>query len=791
MTGPGANPTASPSKVAASAKAALQPERSGGVDTRVQASRVQSSLRTRGISSPREGRVTGGVGPWLLACLLAVGSAGAQTAPTPAPSPAKETPVVLGRVDVAARTDDPGIDPTGMGSYEQQLRDPVFSNALIDDESLEEDAAALELRTELRSVATPSAVDLATGDSRVGLRGFPTPLLSNGFVRLGGVDLLNVGRTLVIQGALVPVLGRAAPGGIQDYWTARPRTTPGRSFSFTAGTLRRQAASLELNAPTIAKRAWHRVAAGWTRRTGPEAFAASETRSLDAALTWRHGPAASTQFAVDYYQLRATAAPAIPEYRVAAGQRIRGPYLPLAGFNALGPEAGVRRRSAMASVMHDAQVHPRIALRAGLEAWWRRIEQDRFTTGLLNLSLGRFEGIREPLHSEQPQGALIALAEATARFAVGRTEHKLMASLSHTRADLEREERALTTALRNALPASIRNFDPAQPDYRRPAFNRADYGRIITDRGERAAFTALELSDRLSANRGRTVVTGGARADLVSLAVEDRRPGLAPALARVNDETGEVTWHTGINHQAIPGRLLLFATSSTAFNPSTRVDGRTGQIQGNETTRGHEAGTKARLAGGRLDVTASAFSWTNSDISRRNPLYGDPVLDALHTQPQLVAAGEERFAGGKLEARWRLLPTLQLAFAGSHVRGVTTASPDLPEEVGRRLTRFPPYNASASASYSFGKGRWSGLSLSGSWIYISDFTAYYADRLRENLEYPGYGLVHLGVSYSRRAGTRTHGTSLSVRNALDRDLLRSHHRLGQDRELALTYRLSL
>jgi hypothetical protein len=30
-----------------------------------------------------------------------------------------------------------------------------------------------------------------------------------------------------------------------------------------------------------------------------------------------------------------------------------------------------------------------------------------------------------------------------------------------------------------------------------------------------------------------------------------------------------------------------------------------------------------------------------------------------------------------------------------------------------------------------------------------------------------------------------------VRNALDRDLLRSHHRLGQDRELALTYRLSL
>jgi iron complex outermembrane receptor protein len=294
----------------------------------------------------------------------------------------------------------------------------------------------------------------------------------------------------------------------------------------------------------------------------------------------------------------------------------------------------------------------------------------------------------------------------------------------------------------------------------------------------------------MSLARGRTVLTGGLRQDLVGLRVTDRRPGVAANLARVRDGVDELTWHLGVNHQAAPSRLLLFATTSTAFNPSTRVDARTGHIQGNETTFGYEAGGKARLVGGRLDLTAAAFTFVNRDISRRNPLYGDPLQDANHTQPQLVAAGEERFTGGKLEGRWRVTPAVSLSFVGSHVRAVTTASPDLPEEVGRRLSRFPPYNAALSAAYTLPEGRWRGLSLSGSWAYLSDFTAYYADRQRFGLEYAGYGLVHLGASYSLRAANRTHSFGLTVRNALDRDLLASHDRLGAEREFGASYRVT-
>ena len=677
-----------------------------------------------------------------------------------------------------------------MGSYEHQLHDAPFSNDLISAEAIEDSPTTADIAMELGLIATPSAVDLATGDSRVGLRGFPTPLLTNGFVRMGGIDVLNTARTVVIQGALVPVLGRGAPGGIHDFWTHRPRVAQSQRLEYSISSRQRQTAAIEINGPAVPKRAWHRVAMDWSRKTGPEAFVATETRAFNGAVTWRHGGAASTQFSVDYLQTRANAAPGIPEYREVTGGKIVGPFLPLASFNVFGPDAGIRRRSLVAHVILDAQPHPKIALRAGVEAWWRRIEQDRFTTGLFNRATARFEGTREPRHSEQPQRAQVGRAEATGRFTALGSEHKLRLAASHTIGDSLREEHALSLAARNALPASARILNPAAPNFTRPPYRETLYDRILTDRRERTRYSAFELSERLARAKGRTVFTAGLRQDRVKLRVDDRRAGLAPTQARVNDKAGELTYHLGVNHQAIPSRLLLFATTSTAFNPSTRVDARTGRIQGNETTQGHEAGFKARFAPRQLEFTTSVFTFRNRGISRRNPLYDDPILDASHTQPQLVAAGEERYTGGKIEGRLKPWAPVTLTFRASQVRAITTASPDLPEEVGRELTRLPPLNLSAAASYAVATGPLQGLSLAASWSYLSAFIASYEDKQRFRLEYPGYALTSLSASYPLRRGKFTHGLGLSVRNVFDSDLLRKLARTGAGREITASYRLT-
>jgi hypothetical protein len=86
-------------------------------------------------------------------------------------------------------------------------------------------------------------------------------------------------------------------------------------------------------------------------------------------------------------------------------------------------------------------------------------------------------------------------------------------------------------------------------------------------------------------------------------------------------------------------------------------------------------------------------------------------------------------------------------------------------------------------------GRWTGLSLSGSWTYCSDFVASYEDRHRYQLEYPGYGIAAVRASYSLRRGVHTHGFGLAVRNLFDVDLLRKLARLGAGREISASYRL--
>lgn len=711
-----------------------------------------------------------------------------EGAPVPGVSTVrKQKAVKLDPVMVEATNEDPGFDATGMGSYEQQLRDVPFSNDMITVEEAEDDPLALELADELQQIANPSPVDLATGDTRLSLRGFPTPRMRNGFVTMGASDMLNTSRTITIQGALVPVLGRAAPGGIRDFITWRPRAKAGRRIEYSLSSARRQSAAFELTGPAVPKRVWQRIAVNWNRRTGPAEFAATETRAVSGAVTWRHSAAASTLMAVDFLQVHATASPGIPAYRPAPRQKIAGPYLPLAGFNAFGPEAGVRRRTAAATLLFDGQPHPKIAVRAGLEAWWRNVEQDRFTTSIYNIATGRFDGTREPRHLEQPQAVQLAHLEITGRFSALGAEHKVMTAASRTWGVYLREERALPAATRNALPASARFFDPDAPDYSRPAFSRDVYSRVLADREEAAGYTSLELSHRMAVANGRLVLTSGLRQDYVAIEITDRRP--AAVAPHVSDTVDELTHHTGVNYQAMPGRLLIFATASTAFEPSSRVDARTGRLQPNEMTRGYEAGLKWRVPQKGLDVSASGFSLYNEDISRRNPLYDDPIFDANHTQPQLVASGEETFTGGKIQARWKPLAPITLVARGAYAHAITTASPDLPEEVGRAITRLPAYTASASASYAFKQGAWKGLSLSTSWNYVSAFTAQYEDRQRLHLDYPGYGLAAVSARYSVRRGKYTHGFGVSVRNALDVDLLEKQARPGAGRECQAKYQL--
>jgi iron complex outermembrane recepter protein len=721
------------------------------------------------------------LGMWFLVFLAITAPGWAQTRPVTPTEPI----LYLDDLKVDSATEDERYDSTGMGSVEEQLRDEPFSNSLIDPADYTVSGDSAELNAELVAVAETSPADRIAGDDRLNLRGFPTPALRNSFIQIGIPETLNTNQTIVIQGALVPVLGRGAPGGIQNFMTSRPRTKAQVNAFSSYSDLDRQRVSLEYTSPLLKKRFWQRVAVEWQRRSGPEQFSLEETRTASAALTWRHSKAASTLFSLDFRQIDGRVTPGIPEYRIDATQRIAGPYLPLALFNANGPDAGVHRRSAAAGLQFDSQPSKAVAIRASLEGWRRSLTQDRFTNSVLNLATGLFEGTREPRHLVQPQEALAAQLEGTIRFRGWGAEQKFMTSASTTWGRYSREERSLTTAERNALPLDVRRFDPYAPNFFRPEFDPITYGKINTDRDERARYSSVEASDRLAWQQGRWVVTAGLRYDEVDLEVADRKPGAAFPLT--SDRTAQISYHGGLNHQLLPGKLLVFANSSTAFDPSTPVDARTGRIQENETTLGYEAGLRGRAKKGVMDYSVSGFLLYNRHISRRNPLYNDPVADANLTQPQLVASGEERFTGARMEVRVSASPTLNLSIKGVVTRAVTTASPDLPQEIGSPITRLPAFTLAANLRHR-PPGKRSGYVWGAGWQYIGGYVVNFADTRRDFLQYPGYGLASLNAGYQWRWAERQLLVDATVRNAGDRDLLGSNARVGAGRELVLSAR---
>jgi len=698
----------------------------------------------------------------------------------------EENAVRLDPLLVGAESEDMNYDATGMGSMEAEMTEPPFSNDMIMSNS-EDSENVGEINMELGLIAATSPADLVAGVSRLNLRGFPTPRLRNGFSQSGVPEVVNGRGGDRIQGPLTPVLGKAAPGGIENTMTARPRSTAYRRLSLLATSARDRYAEFEINTPLIPKRAWQRLDVNLREKMGPEAYSYNRTHSVSGAVTLRHSRAASTMIQLDYVDVRANPGSGVPEYRLTRTGKVVGPYRPLAYFHVNGPDAVINKRVASASVQFEGQPTKALSLRAGAQWFRREIEDDRFTKGEYLLDTGVFAGTREAQRQEQEVDVLVGQVDATARLYALGADHKVLASLESSRVGYDRVHRGLDAAERAALPESVRRFNPFNPDYSRPVFGPDTYRRIIADRTETTGYTSAVLTERMALNGGRTVLALGLRYDVVDLKVDDRRPGVS--LPHISDGTRELTWLGGVNYQLVPGRYLVFANTSTAFEPSTRVDARTNRIQGNETTSGVEAGIKALLHARTFTATLLGFQYTNKNISRRNPLLDDPIADANHTQPQLVAAGEEQFTGASLNLRYVPAPQWILSGLVTYTRALTTASPDLPSEVGRQLSRLPARTAVLSARYVFGQGRFKGLSAGLSSTYVGSYVYSYEDRNREFLAFPDYVLftANAGYSWSRPKSRFSQSVGLSVRNLLDRDLVALLARPGQQRTLNFSY----
>jgi iron complex outermembrane recepter protein len=735
---------------------------------------MDSHRSTRGSPLP----VTWAVCALLLGLNMA-GSMGAQS--VPADPPLRLQPLL---VEASANEEEDGYDPTGMGATEAETYDAPFSNEIIWDE-LPEDDINVDLDDELTAISANRA-ELAASGVRLRLRGFPTPQLRDSYSQTGVPEILNVRRAQIIQGPLTAVTGRGAPGGIRNYLSYRPRARQQTELGFEMSDRTREL-EMETTGPLSPKKAWQRTALEWEETDGPQTFAWEETLEVTVATTVRPTRRTSAMLQLDHARYRGNPAPGVPEFRATADAPIVGPYRPLAFFHAHGPNAGVEKDVTSGTLQVESQLAPRLMLRTSLQSLRRELVDNRFTRGVYQLDTGTFGGTREPLHTEQPLSLLAGQVDLTSRFSAFGLEHKLFVAVESIRSRATRLQRALTAEDRETLlPPDVRTFAPAAPNYFRPAYSPETYRRVIADRDETTEYRGIAVSDRTAFANGRVVVTAGARFDSVELELEDRRSGAA--FPRVKDRAEELTWHAGANVVLVPGRVLAFANSSTAFEPSTRVDARTGRIQGNETTGGFELGFKGMLPR-RLNYTLLYFDFTNENISRRNPRYNDPILDPDLTEPELLASGEEAFRGGAADLRLQLTRQWRINLRAGFTDARTTRSPDVPEEEGRPLVRMPRVTASISTRYAWDEGPLNGVSVGIGANYVDGFVARYADETRAHLAYPSVTQVHAHVDYEWERGRFEHEIGMRVRNLLDRDLLAALAQPGRDREISFEYEL--
>lgn len=739
---------------------------------------------------PRLGRRGLGVAVFgLVACLWSGAMLSAQDAegalPTPTPAVAVAPADDLIELPEYVVTSDAleleeGVEESRMWSVEAE-RGSIFADLLQEQMASREEFGGLDdMVGELGELEPPN---LGTGSGARAPRGFTTPRLRNGFTQQGFPEIVTSGKREVISGMLATFFGRTAPGGIVNILSFRPSPRAQHRIELNVTTQPRGLVRVNATGNLVKKRLDFRVQAESAGRTGPTDYARDTGATGSMTLRWRKGP---WVIIGDFEGSGRGGVPGngIPQARESLTAPVAGPYLPLAGLNLNGPHTFFARRSVSTSLTVDRKLGEQWILRTGSQYWTREMEEHRFRTGQYLLDELVFSGVREPQWTETEETAAAQALELIGLLGEDGRKHRFVAGVEGSRSERARGQFLLPVSARNALPEAVRRFDPTNPDYSLVPYDPAVYTRVISDREERTNYVGAYVSDRISFGRGRHHATAGVRWDRVDTRVADLRPTAPVPLAeRTADRT---TYHAGVLSEVVKGQLAVFLNYSTAFQPTERVDIRTGEIQGNESTAGVEAGFRAQTRDKRWAATLGVYRLWNRDITRNNPLFEDPVADPNGTQPQLLSAGEERFTGAEMTARW--IPADGLSVTGRVVwtDAQTTASPDLPQEVGRQLAGVPEWFGGLTLRQTWELGERRSLGWRLQTNFVGDHVARYESAARLRIQYPSFSTFDLGMDYGWGKARRQR-VAMYLRNLADRDLATATGRLDGDRRLEGTW----
>ena len=166
-----------------------------------------------------------------------------------------------------------------------------------------------------------------------------------------------------------------------------------------------------------------------------------------------------------------------------------------------------------------------------------------------------------------------------------------------------------------------------------------------------------------------------------------------------------VSWRLALDWQATPDTLIYASVSQGSKAGNTPINAANVSTQNGpalqETLLAYEVGTKAKLAGGAVQLNAAAFYYDYSD-KQLSVYFADPIYTALR---RLQNVPEARAYGIEVDATWRATPSL--TFTASALNLTTevinyngTNASGLPQLYnGVAFPNSPEWQVSATANY--------------------------------------------------------------------------------------------
>lgn len=545
-----------------------------------------------------------------------------------------------------------------------------------------------------------------------------------------GLEPYGMERIEVLRGPASVLYGRGQPGGVVNTVTKRPTDEFLAEIEGNAGSFDQFGGKFDVGGPMDEQKELLFRLTGLVRDGDTQVDTLGERRKyLAPALTWR--PSADTSLTILSHLQR--------------DETVGGQFVPstaLTGPNGkiststLLSEPGYEkwdREEGAIGYLFEHRFSDRLSLR-------QKLRYEKFDLDYDNINAQGFQADNRTLNREvfaavEDGHNLTSDTSLEARAELGATRHTILFGVDTKATSISR-----TFAFGPA--PSIDAFNPV-------------YGQAIPDPGvyldddQDLEQVGVYLQDQVRFF-DRWVLSLGARHDATKLKVNDRMAG-----AKSSQSDNAFTGQAGLVYLFDSG-FAPYASYATSFQPELGTD-----IQGNsfDPTTGTqvEAGIKFQPRGSNGMVTASVF-----DITRQNVVTTDPGNPLFSTQ-----TGEARSTGVELEAKLRVLESLDLTAAYTYMDTEITESND--GEKGFRFGSVPRNAASIWADYAFSGGPLSGLGLGAGVRYVGstlDFS--------NTVETPAFTIVDAVVSYQIRQGSLS-GMRMAINasNLLDKVYLSS------------------